>query len=193
MAKIFVKCKDKTSSRWLPAQNISVVGSIPTAVEKTGEVGKLIVAGVLVEVSADEFKRHIDSQKKTPKADKLNNTIQLLEAALGKNDVKEAETQLAEAKKLGLKADDAKKIEGRIDVCKKKAAEAEALAVRQKEAPTMVEEAIEKEIIKANNKGILLLGKKEIAQDAEKAVEWAILKQENFDELKEALAKVEDK
>lgn len=192
MARIFVKCKDKTSSRWLPSQRKSVVGSIPTQVEKTVEVSRLIVAGVLIEASSDEYKRHIDSKKKLSKPEQLKHSIELLEAALSKNDVKEAKAQLAAAKKLGLKAEDIKKIESRIEVSEKKAAEADALKVRQDNAPEMVGEAIEKEVIKANKKGILLLGDKEIAQDADKAIEWALLNQENFDELKAAVDKVSE-
>lgn len=190
--KIFVKCKDKTSSRWLPQQRLSVVGSIPKQVLKDAMVNECLSKGALVEISMDEYKRHLEAQNKKHKgkgnnAELLKGCLDLLEVALDKFNYEEAGKQLSEAKKHGLKGADIKKIEGRITVAKEKAIEAAQLEIRKSKATGMIETALEKELIKADAGGVLCLGKTQIGQNAERAIDWVIQKQENFDTLEKLI------
>ena len=193
MSKIFVKCKDATSSRWLPQQRLSVIGSIPKQVEKDAMVTECLSKGALVEVSLDEYKRHVKKQNEKHKGKKdtselLKGALDLLEVALDKFDHEEATKQLSDARKHGLKANDVKKIEGRIKVAKEKAIEAAKLEIRKSKATGMIETAIEKELIKADGGGVLCLDKTQIGQDAERAIDWVVQKQENFVTLEKLIA-----
>ena len=195
MAKIYAKCKDKTSSRWLPSQGVSVVGDIPKQINKTAEVSTLIKKGVLIEVSTEEYDRfHKEQNKKRGKKAKdktnkevLSETIIKLEDALSKKNPDEARKYFKTAKNCGLKGEEANKIADRIVVCEKEALDAEALKVREEAAPDMVADAIEKEIIKPDENSILCLGEKQIGADADKAILWVVETQDNFDELTKAI------
>lgn len=187
MEKIFVKCKDKTSSVWLPEQNKSVVNNVPQQLDKTAKVSKLISLGALVETTAEEYKEFHKSAKAS-KSDKLKLALTLFNDALSSKDVEACNKHLKAAKTAGFKAADVKKAEEQITKVEetiKLEAEAEA---RKEKAGTLVEAAIEIEVFVKNKGNFLCLGEKALGKDAEQIITWASANDANIEELEKAIA-----
>jgi len=186
MAKIFVKCKDKTSSRWLGTQSISIVGNIPQQVNATDEVRKLIQLGVLIETSAAEYER-AHSKAKSSKEEKLKLAIELFNAALDSGDVKEAEKQAKNAKSNGLKAGDVTKFDKRIEALQSKLDAEKELEARTESAKVLVEEAIELEVLTSDDSEFICLGDKRLGKEPDQVINWAAKKDENLAEIQKAV------
>jgi len=188
MGKIYVKCKDKTSSVWLMVQRISVVGSIPQIVEETADVSKRIALGALVKSNANEYNEY-HKKAKAPKADKVKLAMDLFDGSLNTKDVDACKKHLKAAKSNGLKAAGVKKAEEQIihlEGILKSEAEAEARKVK---AQTLVEEAIEIELFVENNSKFLCLGEKALGKDAEQIIIWTSANDDNIEELEKAITK----
>lgn len=199
--KIYVKCKDKSSQRWIPSQKVSIVGDIPKQVNKTDEVSRLLVNGVLVQVDVKEYERA--NKKKNPtKAEKLEQAIILFNGAISEGDYDLAFEKFKEAKKQGLKAEQAKVFSGKLEILQKsiEAEKAETLKKEQDEkdleekkakATAIIESAIEKEVITMDGEDNLILGEAILGKEVEQVIDWVLVDEANLLSITDAI-KVKD-
>lgn len=185
MGKIFIKCKDKTSLCWLPAQGVKVVGDIPAQVDDTPEVNKRIKKGVLVKVDAKEYARVHNATKKS-KEENLKLSIELFQGAITAKDIKLAEEQFKKAKSYGLSENDSKRFDVQVlnlkDAIKTEIEQEERTA----KAEVLVQEAVANDVF-TNNKGFFMLGRKRLGKSAEDIIAWAAKSDKNIDELLTAI------
>lgn len=186
MSKIIVKCKDKTSSRWLASQNKSVIGDIPVSVIHTDEVTKLLRAGVIEQVELQEFENYHKKAAKSTE-DKLALYLEVFDTAIESKDIEAASKQLEKMKRAGLKGTAMKRVNGRYSHLKRVLEEDAIKKERLDLATELVDESIELDLFELDKNEMLCLGSLRLGKEAEEIVAWASKNDDNIKIIQDAL------
>lgn len=186
MGKIFIKCKDKSAQRWLPAQKIQVVGNVPQQVEETIEVSRLLKKGVFVKTDANEYARH-HNKSKLDNAKKLDLSMKLFSNAITEKDVVEAEKHLKSAKSNGLDSSKVERLEFQLEKLKTVVKADEDLKEKRDKATELVSEGINLGVFALDSRKFYTLGRKKLGKNSEEIVAWAVKNDENIAEIQKAI------
>ncbi len=191
MSKIIVRCKDKTTTHWLAAQNKSVVGDIPAVVEHTEYVTRCIRSGVFEQVELKEYEHFHKKLAKTDD-DKADVILEVFDNAIDNMDIDLATKQVAKLKAFGLKGNKLRSINGKLTRARQKFEKEQEQNARDDKALDLVTECIEKEVLTKNDDNEYFLGDTRLGADEEEIVTWAAKSNENIEILANALEKLPD-